>query len=255
MSEADAPPVASPDASHAPRRRGLPDEVAVVLVADAPTLGPRATIERVAEILAAVPRGSVLVLDRDRVVSRGGSSDLERFERAARLRELTSRHGACLVISGRADLAAAVGADGVQLPEAGLDAATVRRVFPALWVGRSCHDAAGLERAADDGADWAILAPVWAPLSKVATSPPLGLDGFGDLVRAARLPIVALGGVTADRAGALREAGARAVASLGGILQACEPKDAAVALVAAFRAAAPVDRPRETSDKTRVIVA
>lgn len=205
------------------------------MVADAPTVGPAALVACVAEILSAVPRGSVLILDRDRDVSRGGSSDLERFRRLVTLRALTWERGASLVVSGRPDLAQATQADGVQLAEVGLDAATVRRAFPSLRIGRSCHDALGLAQAAADSADWATLAPVWAPLSKDATSPPLGLEGFRALVAAARLPIVALGGVTADNCSALRAAGAHAVASLGGIVQAPAPKDAAAALVRAFQ--------------------
>jgi thiamine-phosphate pyrophosphorylase len=229
--ESPDPPAATPGPT-----RGLPADVAVVLLADAPTVGPAALVSLVAEILSAVPRGALLVLDRDRDVSRGGSSDSERFQRLIALRALTLEGGASLVVSGRADLAVASGADGVQLPEAGLDAATVRRHFPTLGIGRSCHDAPGLARAATEGADWAILAPVWAPLSKAATSPPLGLDGFSALAGAARLPIVALGGVTPGNCAALRGVGARAVASLGGILQAPAPNEAAAALVDAFRA-------------------
>ncbi len=226
-----------PSAIHAiaAHRSRLPASVSVVVVADAPAVGAASLVARVAEILSAVPRGRVLILDRDRDASRGGSSDLERFRRLVALRELTSGQGAHLVVSSRPDLASAAGADGVQLPEAGLDAATVRRAFPTLWIGRSCHDAQGLAQAAAGGADWAILAPVWAPLSKVATSPPLGLEGFGALARSARLPIVALGGVTADNCAALRPAGARAVASLGGVVLAPAPKEAAAALVRAFQ--------------------
>lgn len=215
--------------------RGFFDGVAVVLVADAPTAGAHHLVERVAEILGAVPRGALLVLERDLPEPRGGSSDIERLTRVRRLRELASRHGAPLVVSGRVDLALAGGADGVQLPELGLDAATVRRRFPQLRVGRSVHDAAGLSAAELEGAHWAILAPVWRPLSKEATSPALGLEAFRELTAGTSVPIVALGGVTADRCAPLRGAGACAVASLGGILLAESPRAAAAKLVAAFR--------------------
>jgi thiamine monophosphate synthase len=195
--------------------RGFFDGVAVVLVADAPTAGAHHLVERVAEILGAVPRGALLVLERDLPEPRGGSSDIERLTRVRRLRELASRHGAPLVVSGRVDLALAGGADGVQLPELGLDAATVRRRFPQLRVGRSVHDAAGLSAAELEGAHWAILAPVWRPLSKEATSPALGLEAFRELTA---------GHVCPDRRLGRRHGRPVRAASRGGRLCGREPR-------------------------------
>ncbi|MCB9786071.1 MAG: thiamine phosphate synthase [Deltaproteobacteria bacterium] len=219
--------------------RGLPGEVALVLVADAPTVGAARLVAQVAAILEAVPPGSVLVIERDGPASAPASDDAERFARLRALRELTAACGAALVVSARVDLALGAGADGVQLPEGGLDAATVRRHFPGLRVGRSCHDAGGLTRAALAGADWATLAPVWAPLSKTGEAPPLELAGFEALARGAALPVVALGGVRAERCAALRRAGAGAVASVGGVFDAPSPAAAARAMIDAWRGAGP----------------
>ena len=147
------------------------------LIADAPTVGDdRRLIDLVGAVLAAAALGRLAIVDRDRAPHAGGTSDRDRFARLEALRALTSDRGAWLIVNGRVDLAVAAGADGVQLPERGLAAAEVRETFPALRVGRSCHDLAGARAAAAAGAHWVVLAPVFAPLSKPAPSRPGGVS-------------------------------------------------------------------------------
>jgi thiamine-phosphate pyrophosphorylase len=193
--------------------------VRLILVADAATVGAR-VLPVVAEVLAALPAGTTMVLDRDP----GCRDDRRRLARLAALRDVTARAGAPLVVSQRADLAALCGADGVQLPERALPAAAVRRAFPGLWLGRSCHDGAGLAAAAEGGADWALLSPIAAPLSgKAASGPPLGVEGFAALSATVALPVFALGGVDSELAAALRSRGAQGVACVGFVFGAADP--------------------------------
>lgn len=85
-----------------------------------------------------------------------------------------------------------------------------------MKTGRSCHGSEELELAANSGADWALLSPVWNPTSKRPTRPQLGLAEFQRLARAhADLPVFALGGVTPDRVEKALAAGAAGVSSLG----------------------------------------
>jgi thiamine-phosphate pyrophosphorylase len=120
-----------------------------------------------------------------------------------------------LLINGRADIALAAGADGVHLPADGLPAAPLRARFGAgcrnrLLIGRSTHSVAEVERARDEGADYAVFGPVYTAPGKGA---PVGLD---ELARAAAtgLPVYALGGVTLERFGELAAAGAAGVAAI-----------------------------------------
>lgn len=189
-----------------------------MLVLDAPTLPLDVARPSLEAVLAAVSPGSTAIWERDRAPGVGGSTDLARYRRLLDLREITRRHGAPLIVGGRVDLALAAGADGVQLKERGLDAALTRARWPGLWIGRSCHDRAGLERAQRGGADWATLSPVRAPFSKAASGPPLGVDGFAAAIIGLDLPVVGLGGVDGAVAKALSAVGARAVATLGGVL-------------------------------------
>jgi len=203
-----------------------------MLVLDGPRFAWPDIRAELESVLLAVPKASTLVLDRDRPQAAGGPSDSARLARLVALREITAASGALLAVSGRVDLALAAGADGVQLPEQGLPAATVRAAFPGLRVGRSCHDRAGLERAAADGAHWATLSPIAHPFSKAPTGPPLGVDGFARAIAGLSLPVVALGGIDAPLAAALRAVGAAAVATLGGVLGHADAAARARALLA-----------------------
>jgi len=91
----------------------------------------------------------------------------------------------------------------------------IRSIAPRGFVVTvACHDAEAVFRAADEGADYAVLAPVFAPLSKPAGMPPLGLDALRAITARARIPVIALGGVTEANAPLCVEAGAAGVAGI-----------------------------------------
>jgi thiamine-phosphate pyrophosphorylase len=138
--------------------------------------------------------------------------------------------GARVLVNRRADVALAAGADGVHLGFDALDPASARRLLgPSALIGVSCHDPEEVRRAAAVGADYALLAPVFDPLSKPRERPALGPAA----VRAAAahgLPVLAQGGVDLRNAAALLAAGAAGVAVTGAILHAADPGVAAAAL-------------------------
>lgn len=81
--------------------------------------------------------------------------------------------------------------------------------------GRSCHDAAALSRAAAEGAYWATLSPIFRPRSKPGDDrPTLGLEGLAAACASPPLPVLALGGITADTAPDCVAAGAWGVAGI-----------------------------------------
>ena len=211
----------------------------LILILDGPTLPWAEARPSLEAVLSELPEGAILILDRDLAPDRGGPSDLARLARLAALRALTARRGAPLAVSARVDLALACGADGVQLPESGFPAALVRATWPQLWVGRSCHDRAGLEQAAADGARWATLSPVHPPFSKPPSGPPLGIDGFGRTIAGLSLPVFGLGGVDGPSAAALRARGAAGVATMAGVLGRTDAVARARALLAPTRASRP----------------
>ncbi|MGN6593329.1 MAG: thiamine phosphate synthase [Terriglobales bacterium] len=128
------------------------------------------------------------------------------------LRGATVGTGARLLLNERWDIALEAGLEGVHLPAAAAAPARVRRQVPRGFViGVSCH--APAEVAAAEGADFAVLGPIFATPSKAAYGPPLGLEALREAARQ-QLPILALGGVTADNAAACLAAGAAGVAGI-----------------------------------------
>ena len=152
-----------------------------------------------------------------------------------------------VVVNRRADVALAAGADGVHL---GFDAITAAQARALLGdralVGVSCH--AGDElRAAGPEASYAQLAPIFAPRSKAATRPALGLAALAAACAASPLPVLAQGGLDPERAAAAVAAGAAGVAVTGAILMAPDPGEAAAALRRALDSTPRPGAPREAA--------
>lgn len=119
--------------------------------------------------------------------------------------------GVPLIVNDRLDVAAALGLRAVHLGRHSVSATDARALLgPDLWVSRACHDHAELAQAAREGADAALLSPIFASPGKGA---PLGLAALTD-ARAAfpGLPLHALGGVDASNARACLDSGASGVA-------------------------------------------
>jgi thiamine-phosphate pyrophosphorylase len=169
--------------------------------------------------IAALGPGSAIHL-RDRNAAMPALAEVGR-----RLAALTRPAESALVVNGRPDLARALGAQGVQLGEEDLPVAAARTVLGPGWIGRSVHSAEGARQAFEAGADFVILGSIF-PTPSHPDRAPLGL---GVLEEAARLgrPVIAIGGVTAERAAECRRAGAWGVAAIRALWDAADPYAAA----------------------------
>ena len=129
------------------------------------------------------------------------------------LRTRTRAVGARLIVNDRLDLALLLEADGIHLGRRSIDAREARRVLgPTVFISRSVHDLHELDRARSEGADAAMVSPIFASPEKAE---PLGLEAIAAMRRLApELPLVALGGVTLEQAPRCFSAGAAAVASI-----------------------------------------
>jgi thiamine-phosphate pyrophosphorylase len=124
--------------------------------------------------------------------------------------------GARLVINDRVDLAMAVGAWGVQLTTRSVRPGDARRIAPALVVGASVHAVTDAVVAERDGAAWVVAGHVYA------TPTHEGAAGRGEafvreVCAKVALPVVAIGGITPQRVGALLAAGAQGIAAIRGV--------------------------------------
>jgi thiamine-phosphate pyrophosphorylase len=127
-----------------------------------------------------------------------------------------------IIINRRCDLALAIGADGVQLGFDAIAAGHARELLGnGALIGVSTHSEEEAE-AAPAAANYAQLAPLFPPLSKPATRPPLGLETLTRMAPNA-LPLIGQGGITPENAAATIAAGASGIAITGSILQSSDP--------------------------------
>jgi thiamine-phosphate pyrophosphorylase len=143
------------------------------------------------------------------------------------------RFEARLTIGGDVALALAVGADAVHLSVGAPIAEARTQLGPNALIGVSAHGESDIAAARLAGADYVTLSPIYVTSSKPGYGPALGPDA---LTRAARLglPVLALGGVTPERAAECRRAGAAGVAVMGELMCAAASRGGVAATVAAF---------------------
>jgi thiamine-phosphate pyrophosphorylase len=161
--------------------------------------------------------------------------DLSADDQIALVRTLlpaARRHGARLTVHGDAGLAKACGADGVHLP-AGSDPVRSRALLGAdKLIGVSIHTVTEAE-AIDPGAvDYAIAGPAYETASKPGYGPEIGRKGLAEIARAARVPVLAIGGINVARVAEVLAAGPAGIAVMGGVMRAADPGTAMRALLA-----------------------
>jgi thiamine-phosphate pyrophosphorylase len=175
-----------------------------------------ALLERLATAAAA---GATMVQVRERQLD---DRDLVGFveQLAGRLRPA----GVQVVVNDRTDIALAAGADGVHLKSHAPPAPEVRRIVPRTFlVGRSVH--AGDEAvavAAAGGCDYLLFGTVFPSASKPAGHHVAGLDALAAVCRGVSVPVLAIGGITAERVGAAVAAGASGVAAISVFSEAAD---------------------------------
>lgn len=131
--------------------------------------------------------------------------------------------GATISVSSNPSIASQCGARGIHLPREGSVAAARNIVGPNALIGISAHSQAEAHWAAESGADYITLSPIFLSTSKPAYSPTLGLNELQRLAAALPIPVIALGGITAKNAADCLHAGAAGVAVMGTIMRATNP--------------------------------
>jgi len=139
------------------------------------------------------------------------------FDLVARAAEITHGSRTRLLINDRSDIARAAGADGVHLTTQSLPVDVVRKTCGAEFlIGVSTHSLAEVQAAHAAGADFVVFGPVFETESKRAYGQAQGLDKLREVTRElGAFPVLAIGGVTLENAGACFQAGARGVAAIG----------------------------------------
>lgn len=147
---------------------------------------------------------------------------------ALEMRELTRRHDSLLLINDRIDVALACQADGVHLPLSSFGPTEARALLGSdRLIGVSTHTESELLPVAAEGADFAVFGPVFDTPSKRPYGPPLGLPALERAARVVRIPVLAIGGITADRLPEVLQTGAAGAAIIRALLEASDPERAA----------------------------
>lgn len=150
-----------------------------------------------------------------------------------------------VLVNDRLDVALAAGAAGVHLGGSGLPLLAVREwlgkhAARELLVGKSCHSSAEALAAERDGADYVFFGPVFATPSKLAYGAPQGIDRLADACRKLSIPVIAIGGITAENSAKCVAAGAGGIAAIR-LFQ--EPGDLAARIARLRAACTPFERP------------
>jgi thiamine-phosphate pyrophosphorylase len=120
-----------------------------------------------------------------------------------------------VVVNDRLDVALAAHAHGVHLGTRSMPVDLVRKLAPPEFlVGVSCHSLAEAQAAEKAGADYLLLGPIFSTPSKLQYGPPLGFATLRRVTSEVSIPVIALGGITADRVAACSENGAAGIAAI-----------------------------------------
>lgn len=185
-------------------------DYSIYLVTDDGCLHGRALIDCVREALEG---GVTLVQYRAKT-----ASSAEMYAEALQMKALCDSFKVPLIINDRLDIAMAVGAAGVHLGQDDLPCAAARKILGEDYIiGVSAHNPAEAKAALQSGADYLGCGAVFGTATK-ADVKKLGTEGLEAICKAKGLPVVGIGGVTADNYREVRTAGADGAAIVSGIL-------------------------------------
>jgi thiamine-phosphate pyrophosphorylase len=146
------------------------------------------------------------------------------FESSRELARFLRTAGVRFVVNDRADVAALVDADGVHVGQDDLGVEQAREILGAeKWVGVSTHSVEQLKSAAESSVEYLAVGPIFSTGSKTNPGPVVGVEFVRKARSLTEKPIVAIGGITLERAGEVMQAGADSVAIISDIWRSDSP--------------------------------
>lgn len=195
---------------------GLARRLQLIVITDEGMAAPRDVTD---VVQAALHAGATAVQLRDKV-----QPPRDLLPLAHRLRTLTREAGALFIVNDRLDVALAVSADGVHLGPHDLPVAAARRIAPrGFLIGHSADDPVAARAAVADGADYIGCGTVYPTNTKTDAGTAIGLHRLAEVVRSVDVPVVAIGGLTVERAAEVIAAGAAGCAVVSEVMAATEP--------------------------------
>ncbi|MBP2667728.1 MAG: thiE1, partial [Firmicutes bacterium] len=149
------------------------------------------------------------------------------YELALRVKAITDRHNVPLIINDRLDIALAVDADGLHIGQEDLPVAVARRLLgPDKILGATAATVKDAVAAQAAGADYLGSGAVY-PTSTKPGKTLLPLTTLSQIKQAVHIPVVAIGGISADNVAPVRQSGVDGVAVVSAIMDSPDPATAA----------------------------
>ena len=180
----------------------------------------RPTIE--ASVESALRGGTTVIQLREK-----DCSSREFYELGLRVKKITERYNAPLIINDRVDIALAVGAAGVHVGQGDLPCKVVREIVgPDMIVGVSAATLEEAVRAEQDGADYLGVGAMYATATKTDTRP-VSMEELLKIRAAVKIPIVVIGGINKQTLGNFKGTGVNGLAVVSAIVAQPDPEAAA----------------------------
>jgi thiamine-phosphate pyrophosphorylase len=200
-----------------------PGDLLLYLCTDRAQLGGRPVAGAVEE---AVAGGATMVQLREK-----DASAREFYETALELRKVTERLGVPLVINDRLDIALAAGADGLHIGQSDIPLGAARALLgKSRFIGVSVGSPGEAMAAERGGADYLGAGAVYPTSSKDGVGEAIGLLGLSAIADAVGIPVVAIGGVSAENAAGVMGTGVAGIAVISAILSQPDIREAAHSL-------------------------
>lgn len=191
----------------------LADSLRLIVITDIDLAHPRSVLD---VVHAALEGGAPAVQLRDKTAS---PADLLEAGRA--LLPIIHASGALLFINDRADVALALGADGVHLGPDDVPVVAIRKAVPSTFlIGASTDEPEVARRLVAEGADFIGCGSIYPTSTKPDAGAAIGLAGLQRVVHAVNVPVIGIGGITRERAKAVADTGASGVATVGAVMSA-----------------------------------
>ncbi len=166
--------------------------------------------------------GTTVIQLRDK-----SAPDSEMIETGRAIREITKSYGVLFIVNDRPGVAAACGADGVHLGGEDAAVAAARALLgPDRLIGASAGNPEVARAREAEGADYLGTGPVYSTGSKADARPAIGPEGLRSVVNSVKIPVIAIGGITAESVPEVLAAGARGVAVISAVCIRDDPEQA-----------------------------
>ena len=183
------------------------------------------------------------VVDVVRAAVTAGAPAIQLRDKAANARELLEAGriilpvvhgaGALFFINDRVDVALALGADGVHVGPNDTPASAIRRVVPqGFIIGGSTDKPAQAQQLVSEGVDYIGCGTVYTTSTKPDAGASIGVEGLQSVVDSVEVPVIGIGGISADRVAEVARSGAAGVATVGAVMGAADVADEVVRLLA-----------------------